>query len=142
MKRLSWDAYFIKMAVLVSERATCDRLHVGAVIVKDNRVIATGYNGSPAGMPHCSDVGCDVVDGHCVATTHAEVNALLECAKYGISTNGATIYITFYPCYKCAKAIVQSGIKEIVYLNEYKNDIRVEKMFQALGITCREVRKC
>ena len=137
MKRLSWDAYFIKMAVLVSERATCDRLHVGAVIVKDNRVIATGYNGSPAGMPHCSDVGCDVVDGHCVATTHAEVNALLECAKYGISTNGATIYITHYPCYGCAKAIAQAGIKEVHYLHKYNNDECVEKLFQQLNITCK-----
>lgn len=135
--RKTWYEYFMEIAELVSERATCERLHVGAVIVKDNRILATGYNGSPSGMSHCSDDGCDVVDGHCVATIHAEVNAILQCAKHGISTDGASIYVTHYPCYHCAKAIAQAGIKEVFYLHKYRNDERVEKLFNQLDITCK-----
>ena len=138
--RKSWDEYFIEMATLISERATCERLHVGAVIVKDNRIIASGYNGSPSGMPHCSEVGCDVVDGHCIATIHAEVNAILQCAKYGIHTEGSTIYVTHFPCYHCAKSIVQAGIKEVIYLNKYRNDERVNNLFKIAQITCKKVR--
>ena len=137
MRRISWYEYFMKMAELVSERATCTRLKVGCVLVKDNRVIASGFNGSPSGMTHCTDESCDVVDGHCVATIHAEINALLQCAKYGISTEGATAYITHYPCYACSKALAQAGIKEVFYLHKYNNDERVEKLFNQLDITCK-----
>lgn len=137
--RKNWNDYFMEMAVLVSERATCERLHVGAVIVKDNRIIATGYNGSVSGMEHCSESGCDVVDNHCIRTLHAEVNAILQCAKYGISTDGASIYVTHFPCQNCAKNIAQVGIKHVYYKHGYNNDYRTEKLFNQLGITCTKV---
>ena len=134
--RISWHEYFMGLATLVSERATCDRLHVGAVIVKDRNIIATGYNGSVGGTSHCCDKGCDVVDNHCVRTIHAETNAILQCAKNAVSPVGATIYVTHFPCYNCAKHIAQVGIAKVVYLNGYNNDFRTTKLFAGLGIEC------
>lgn len=134
--RKSWYEYFMEMAELVSERATCKRLKVGCILVKDNRVISSGYNGSVSGMPHCIDEGCDMQDGHCVRCNHAEINALLQCAKYGISTEGTTAYITHYPCLACARALAQAGIKHVYYLHKYRNDERVEELFNQLNITC------
>jgi dCMP deaminase len=92
MVRPDWDTYFIRIAKEVSSRATCNRAAVGAVIVKDNRILSTGYNGSPAGEPHCLDVGCDIVDNQCVRTVHAEANAIIEAARLGIAIIGATLY--------------------------------------------------
>lgn len=135
--RKSWDRYFIEMAQLVSERATCERLKVGAVLVKNKRVIATGYNGSPSGLPHCIDVGCKVVKGHCVRTIHAEQNALFQCSRYGISSEGAICYITHFPCLLCCKSLIQAGISEVVYLYDYKNDEYTLELFRESGVKVR-----
>lgn len=118
--RKSWDEYFIDIAFKVKERSTCPRLGVGAVIVKDNRIKGTGYNGSPSGMAHCDDVGCLMREGHCKRTIHAEVNAILECSPE--ERKGATIYVTAQPCAECAKIIINSGIKRVVYAQKYEPD--------------------
>ncbi|MCJ0587848.1 deaminase, partial [Enterococcus cecorum] len=97
-QRIPWNQYFMAQAVLLSLRSTCTRLEVGATLVKDRRIIAGGYNGAVSGDNHCIDHGCYVVDGHCIRTIHAEMNALLQCAKLGISTDGAEIYVTHFPC--------------------------------------------
>jgi dCMP deaminase len=121
--RQSWDRYFLDLAEDVSTRATCDRLHVGCVLVRDKRIIATGYNGAISGQAHCDEVGHLLVDGHCKRTIHAELNALLQCSKYGISTNDTTAYITHYPCQDCMKMLNQAGVKRVVYLHHYKNEL-------------------
>lgn len=125
-KRPSWDEYFLKLAMLVSERATCPRMHCGCVLVREKRILATGYNGSIPGDQHCEDAGCMVVDNHCVRTVHAEMNAILQCSIHGISTVGATAYITNMPCTNCAKALIGAGIKEIIIFSEYHDTLAVE----------------
>lgn len=120
-KRQSWDDYFYAIAKLVSTRATCDRLRVGCVFVRNKRIIATGYNGSLPDSPHCDDVGHEMVDGHCVRVIHAEQNALYQCAKFGIPTEGVIAYVTHKPCNRCDKALRMAGIKEIVWDEEYDN---------------------
>ncbi|WAA10357.1 ComE operon protein 2 [Fervidibacillus albus] len=122
MERITWDQYFMAQSFLLSLRSTCNRLSVGATIVRDKRIIAGGYNGSIAGGDHCLDKGCYLVDNHCVRTIHAEMNALLQCAKFGVSTEGAEIYVTHFPCTQCTKAIIQAGIQTIYYAEDYKND--------------------
>lgn len=117
--RPSWDDYFIEMARLAAARATCPRRRVGCVLVRDNRLIATGYNGAVRGAPHCDDVGCLMADGHCVRTVHAELNALLQCAVTGVSSAGSTLYCTDFPCVACAKALVQAGIEKVIFLANY-----------------------
>jgi len=124
---------------MVSTRATCDRASVGAVIVMDNQIVATGYNGSPSGMSHCDDVGHIIDGGHCVATIHAEINALLQCAKYGRYVNRATMYVTHFPCHNCAKAIVTSGIKRLIYANDYAPDEMAKLVLSS--IECRKLRE-
>ncbi|WP_102345528.1 ComE operon protein 2 [Bacillus sp. Marseille-P3661] len=121
MERISWDQYFMAQSHLLALRSTCTRLQVGATIVRDKRIIAGGYNGSVTGGVHCIDEGCYVIDNHCVRTIHAEVNALLQCAKFGVPTDGAEIYVTHFPCIHCTKAIIQSGIKAVYYAEDYKN---------------------
>lgn len=118
--RLDWDSYFMGFAEAASKRASCDRLHVGAVIVVNKQVVATGYNGSIAGMPHCMDVGCDMVDGHCVRVIHAEMNALAQAARHGVRVDGATIYSTASPCWACFRVLVNAGIKRFVYGMAYR----------------------
>ncbi len=134
--RLSWDQYFMRIATLVADRATCTRAKIGAVIVKDKNVIATGYNGSPAGHPHCTDVGCLIYvsrnpDGeeeeNCFRTIHAEINAIAQAAKHGVEINDADIYITASPCYHCLKTLMNTGIRRIFYLKPYKID-RIEPL--------------
>lgn len=120
--RKSWDQYFIEQAVHASDRGTCDRARVGCILVKDNRVIATGYNGSPSGLPHCDDEGHLMKDGHCIRTVHAEENALLQCSRFGIASEGATAYVTHEPCLHCRRQLIQAGIKKVMYLNPYPND--------------------
>lgn len=117
--RPSWDEYFMAQAQLISTRSTCDRAYVGCVLVRDNRIITSGYNGSISGSPHCSEVGHLMHEGGCKRTVHAEMNAILECAKEGIPTKGATAYVTHYPCPNCMRELNQAGIKEVVYLKEY-----------------------
>lgn len=116
--RLEWDEYFMSIALLASCRSPCDRLHVGSVIVKDNRLISMGYNGYISGAPHISRVQ----DNHEQSIIHSEINAITDCAKRGASLNDAKIYVTHYPCINCFRSIAASNIKEIVYLNDYKND--------------------
>jgi dCMP deaminase len=105
----------MEIAYKVAERATCDRAHVGCVLVKDNRIIATGYNGSLSGQEHCCDSGCLIIDDHCENVLHAEANALMACAKYGISTNGCCCYVTHHPCFHCLKLLISAGISKIYY---------------------------
>ncbi|QCT75034.1 ComE operon protein 2 [Macrococcoides canis] len=121
MERIQWKEYFMAQSQLLALRSTCTRLSVGATIVKDNRIIAGGYNGSVSGEVHCIDAGCYVEDGHCIRTIHAEMNALLQCAKMGVSTEGAHIYVTHFPCIHCTKSLIQAGIKKIYYAEDYKN---------------------
>lgn len=123
-KRPSWDEYFMATAKLMSTRSTCDRLYVGAVIVKDNRIIGEGYNGSIAGHPHCDEVGHLMYEGGCKRTIHAEANALQNCT---INPKGATAYVTHYPCPDCMKALNQAGIINVVYGEYYKH--RYENSF-------------
>lgn len=120
-ERIPWDQYFLSQSLVLSLRSTCQRLMVGAVIVRDKRVIAGGYNGSVSGEVHCIDEGCYLENGHCIRTIHAEMNAILQCAKFGVQTDGAEIYVTHFPCLPCTKAIIQAGIKKINYLHDYRN---------------------
>jgi dCMP deaminase len=117
-KRADWDDYFMSIAKVVATRATCDRLHVGAVIVVDRTIVSTGYNGSPRGMPHCDDVGHLLKDmggrKSCVRTAHGEANAITQAARTGVRVEGGTIYTTASPCYDCMKLIINSGIVRIV----------------------------
>jgi dCMP deaminase len=137
--RISFDEYFMRMALLASERATCERLKVGSVIVKNKNVLSTGYNGSASGEAHCLDVGCLIRDGHCIRTIHSEQNALLQCAKHGVSVKGASIYVTHFPCLHCTKSLVTAGITEIVYLNDYRNDEYALHLIKQAGIKLRKV---
>lgn len=104
-QRIPWNQYFMCQAILLSMRGTCKRLSVGAILVRDDRIIAGGYNGSVSGDVHCIDEGCYLVDGHCLRTIHAEMNAILQCAKFGIPTSGAEIYVTDFPCLQCTKSL-------------------------------------
>jgi dCMP deaminase len=131
--RVSWKHYFMNIAKVVATRATCDRKHVGAVIVRDHTVLATGYNGSMAGTPHCDEVGHLIEDNHCVRVVHSEMNAICQAARHGVSTEGATIYVTASPCWPCFKALVNAGIIEIVYGEFYRDD-RIFEAAQQLGI--------
>jgi dCMP deaminase len=112
---------FMTVARAFAERATCERLHVGAVIVKNKHIISHGYNGAPAGMPQCDEVGCEPgPDGGCIRTIHAEANAIAYAAKVGVNCNGATMYTTDEPCRKCAELILASGIREVVFERAYR----------------------
>lgn len=133
MQRASWDQYFMSIAKVVSSRSTCDRKHVGAVIVRDRTILSTGYNGSIRGMPHCDEVGHMIEDDHCVATIHAEQNAIIASAKNGVSIDGADIYITASPCWSCFKSIANSGIRRIVY-GEFYRDTRIFEVAARLGM--------
>lgn len=126
MLRPNWDQYFLKLAMLAAERATCPRMHCGCVLVKDKNVIATGYNGSIPGDDHCEDVGCMIVDNHCIRTNHAEMNALMQAAKNGHSVNGATAYVTNMSCTTCAKALIAAGIKRVVVFSEYHDTLATD----------------
>jgi dCMP deaminase len=137
-KRLPWDAYFMQIAVQIATRSTCDRKHVGAVIVRDKTILSTGYNGSVRGMPHCDDVGHMMEDGHCIATVHAEANAIIQAAKNGTGIDGADIYVTASPCWNCFKLIANSGIKRIFYLEFYRDE-KVLKVAADAGIEMLQV---
>ena len=133
--RKDWDEYFMEITELVASRSTCDRAFVGCVLVNgDKRIVSTGYNGSIGGNPHCSEIGHTMRDGHCIATIHAEMNALLYCAKEGISVKGATCYVTHFPCLNCTKALIQAGIKKIIYQNDYRIDEYAVKLLEMNGV--------
>ena len=140
MGRASWDEYFMDIAVVVARRSTCPRKHVGAVIVRDKTILSTGYNGSVRGLPHCDDAGHMMVDGHCVRTIHAEVNAVVQAAKNGTRIDGATIYVTASPCWNCFKTICNVGIKRIVF-EEFYRDERIFEVSQTLGIELVELHR-
>ncbi len=122
--RLSWDDYFSSISILASKRSSCSRLNVGCVIVKDNRIITTGYNGFLRGAPHISRV----INNHEQATVHAEQNAICDAAYRGVNISDSVAYITHYPCIVCFKLLVSSGIKTIKYLQDYKNDPLVNEL--------------
>ena len=134
--RPGWDKYFMDIADLVSKRSTCLRRSVGAVLVKDRRLLATGYNGAPSGLHHCLDVGClreqlGVPSGErheLCRGLHAEQNAIIQAALHGVSVNGATLYCTNHPCIICAKMIINAGIKRIVYEEGYADDLAVQML--------------
>lgn len=130
VSRPSWDEYFMRIAGEVATRSTCPRLAVGAVVVRDKRILTTGYNGSPSGMPHCEDVGCliRIVDGResCQRTLHAEQNALIQAAYHGVSVRDACIYCTHQPCLLCVKMILNAGIGEVYYTGGYPDPLAME----------------
>lgn len=138
-ERPSWDEYFMKLAEEVQTRTTCLRRPVGAVIVKDRRILATGYNGVPTGLRHCIETGClreklGVPSGqrHEICRgLHAEQNALLQAARYGINIEGASIYVTTQPCSVCAKMLINAGIKEIVYRDPYPDELSLELLAES-----------
>lgn len=128
--RISWQEYFSQLARLVAKRSPCHRLHVGCVLVKENHIISTGYNGFLPGAEHKSIV----VDGHELATVHAEMNAVVDCARRGVSVDGAVAYITHYPCVNCFKALVAAGVNKILYLEDYRNNEVVGKLQEGCGV--------
>lgn len=132
--RPDWDSYFMKIAFAVSERSTCDRALVGCVLVLEKRILTTGFNGSPAGLDHCDEVGHLLVNDHCVRTIHAETNAIIQAALHGISTKGATCYVTHLPCLNCTKVLINAGISRIVYSVSYRTDEHAMNFLLAAGI--------
>jgi len=124
----------MQVAFVVATRATCPRRSVGAVIVLDKRILATGYNGASRGLAHCTEVGCHMVAGHCIRALHAEQNAILQAAMNGVSTRGATIYVTYQPCNHCAKMIINAGIERVVFQGDYPDEFALE-LFAEAGVT-------
>jgi dCMP deaminase len=136
--RISWPSYFSELARLVSKRSPCERLHVGCVLVKDNHIISTGYNGFLPGAPHKSIV----LDGHEQATVHAEQNCIADCARRGVGTEGAVAYVTHYPCLGCFKSLVAAGVTGIFYLEDYRNNPIVDELATILGIRVEKLKLC
>ena len=133
MIRANWEQYFMNIAKEVATRSTCDRKHVGALIVRDKTILSTGYNGSIRGMPHCDEAGHMMEDNHCVATIHAETNAILQAAKNGVMIDKAEVYITASPCWPCFKMLANAGIKKIFY-GEFYRDERIFDVAKKIGI--------
>lgn len=130
MERPSWDEYFKEIVQVTSKRSPCERLHVGCLLVKDNRIISQGYNGFFPGCSHTSIIR----DDHEQATVHAEQNAICDCAKRGVSCNGAVAYISHFPCLICARLLLASGITKIFYIYDYKNDLLVDIFCKEKGV--------
>ncbi len=131
MERPSWDEYFIDIAFEVAKRSTCPRLQVGAILVRDRRILTTGYNGSPAGTKHCTEVGCKMVGDHCIRTVHAEQNTVIQAALHGVSTQGSTLYTTHEPCQICTKILINAGVVRIVFANNYPNEFARQLLAEA-----------
>jgi dCMP deaminase len=147
-RRPTWDEYFMTITRQVAERSTCLRAKVGALIVRDRSIIATGYNGAPAGMPHCLDVGCLVyesktpggdVETNCFRTIHAEINAIAQAARNGSRIEGADVYVTHTPCIHCLKVLVNSGVRRVFYEKPYKIET-IAELRDRSGIELVEVR--
>ena len=136
MNRPSWDEYFKKICLVTKERSSCHRLQVGCLLVKENRIISQGYNGFLPGCPHKSIVR----NNHEQSTVHAEQNAICDCAKRGVNCNSSTAYITHYPCIICCKLLLASGIKEIKYIDDYKNDDLVKEYCSQLGVNIIQLK--
>jgi dCMP deaminase len=136
--RPSWDTYFMQIAHLVATRATCPRRSVGALLVRDKRILATGYNGAPRGLPHCPEggptndwpAGC-MRAGHCIRSLHAEQNALLQAAQMGVRCEGSTIYVTCQPCNSCAKMLINAGVVRVIYEGDYPDEFSKELFREA-----------
>ena len=133
--RPSWQQYFKDLVILTSSRSSCERLHVGCIFVKDNRIIAQGYNGYISGCEH----NMILRNNHNIATIHAEQNTITDCAKRGVSSDNCIAYITHYPCYNCMKLMVSSGISEIKYINDYNNDELVDKLANEKNIKINKI---
>tara|TARA_B100000902_G_scaffold187043_1_gene179174 strand:+ start:3274 stop:3702 length:429 start_codon:yes stop_codon:yes gene_type:complete len=131
--RSNWEEYFMNIAKEVATRSTCDRKHVGAVIVRNKTILATGYNGSIGGLDHCDEAGHEMVNGHCVRTIHAEANAIVQSARNGVNIDKGEIFVTASPCYDCFKLIANSGIKKI-FFGEFYRDERIKKYAEAAEI--------
>lgn len=132
--RPSWDSYFMKIAEDVAVRSTCDRALVGTVLVREKHIISTGYNGSPAGLQHCDDIGHLIIDGHCVRTVHAEVNAIIQAAVFGLATRDAMAYVTHFPCLACTKMLINARISRLVYGEDYRVDPIAIEFLQKAGV--------
>jgi len=141
--RPTWDEYFTKISEVVGERATCDRGRSGCVIVKDKRILVTGYVGAPAGVAHCDESGHEMhtvihedntQSKHCIRTTHAEQNAIANAARGGVSVNGGTLYCHMTPCYTCAKILINSGIVRVVAAKDYHASKRSKEVFKEANI--------
>jgi len=135
MNRLSWDEYFKKIVLVTKERSACERLQVGCLLVKDNRIVSQGYNGFLPGCPHKSIVR----NNHEQATVHAEQNAIVDCAKRGVSCENCTAYITHYPCIICCRMLLAAGISEIKYIHDYKNDELVKVFADQLNVDVKKI---
>lgn len=149
-ERPSWDEYFLQVAELVGSRGTCDRGYAGTVIVKDKRLLATGYVGSPIGLPHCDDIGHEMhtitnEDGstsrHCIRTAHSETNAIANAARFGVAIDGSTLYSKMVPCYTCAKTIINTGIKRVVSLKDYHATKQSKIIFEKAGVKLEIINK-
>jgi len=147
-RRPTWDEYFMEVANAIAKRATCDRGRSGCVIAKDNQILATGYVGAPAGLPHCDDIGHQMrkvlhedgsITQHCVRTVHAEQNAICQAAKRGVAIGGATLYCRMTPCRTCAMLIINCGIVRVVSEFRYHDAEESEGMFKAAGIALEYV---
>lgn len=139
--RPNWDTYFMQIAHAVSTRSTCDRAHVGAVLVLEKRMLSAGFNGSPSGLDHCDEVGHLMVNDHCVRTIHAEANAIIQAALHGVSTKGATCYVTYFPCLSCTKMLINAGISRIVYDIDYRIDANARAMLDAAGVEVASIHQ-
>jgi dCMP deaminase len=146
-KRLGWHEYFMSVAHLISRRATCTRGHIGAVIVRDHNILSTGYNGAPSGLPHCNETNCRIfrsthpdgtVEENCVNTIHAEINAIAQAAKHGVSIRDADIYITASPCLHCLKVLINVGIRTIYYEKPYKIE-HISELLRLSGVRLVQV---
>ncbi len=143
--RRSWDEYFMRIASVVSERSTCLRRKVGAILVLGHQILATGYNGAPSGLPHCIDIGClreqlNVPSGErheLCRGLHAEMNAFIQAARHGIRVEGATLYVTAHPCSVCAKMAINAGVKKIVISSGYPDEMASQMLKQAKVEVCR-----
>ena len=149
-KRPSWDEYFLQMVNLVGSRGTCDRGRSGAILVKDKRILATGYVGSPIGLPHCDDVGHDMhtvtaedgtVSRHCLRTAHAELNVIANAARFGIKTDGSTLYCKMVTCYTCSKTVINAGVKRLVALQDYHASAKSKEILKKAGVRLDIINK-
>jgi dCMP deaminase len=121
--RPGWDEYFMQIARTVATRATCPRASVGCVLVREHRILTTGYNGSPRGVPHCTEVGCMLVNDHCMRATHAEANAIVQAALHGVNLSDSVAYCTHQPCVNCTKLFISAGVRRLVYAEPYDDPV-------------------
>jgi dCMP deaminase len=129
--RPGWDEYFMQIAHTVSTRATCPRAAVGCVLVREHRILTTGYNGAPRGVAHCTEVGCTLVNDHCVRATHAEANAVVQAALHGVVLDGAVAYCTHQPCVNCSKLLISAGVTRIIFDQPYPDPVASQLLAEA-----------